>query len=98
MSNFAVCQRPDLWVAQDRGTVGTAGSGVTADAGRFGAARAPGIGANAAMGSASRGGLSPGIPKPAASTPALMAAVKNTVLVADNTVRSLPYEVRTRHE
>jgi hypothetical protein len=50
------------------------------------------------MGSASRGGLSPGIPTPAASTPALMAAVKNTVLVADNTVRSLPYEVRTRLE
>ncbi|MDT5109669.1 MAG: hypothetical protein QOE04_5816 [Mycobacterium sp.] len=37
MSNFAVYQRPDLWVAQDRGTVGTPGSGVTADAGRFGA-------------------------------------------------------------
>jgi|GEM_PF-5144840 len=103
MSNFAVYQRPDLWVAQDRGTVGTAGSGVTADAGRFGDARAPGIGANAAMGSASPEGLSPGIPKPAASTPAVMAAVmaavKNTVLVADNTVRSLPMEcVRVTNE
>ena len=91
MSNFAVYQRPDRWVVQDRGTIGTAGSGVTADAGRFGAAKAPGIGANAAMGSASPEGLSPGAAKPAASTPALMAAVKINVLVADNTVRSLPY-------